>query len=336
MAKEDLNEIAIECDMTQLCLKYLSRPCFLPSFDQERRQDIVDQGGYAFQDYAVSMWPSHLAALIEKGLCLFKNPSTGPEYDDKVSDMLEGFCYIFSKDFPSPPELAIGNEANAIIQAREYCQLFADRPFYESLVCIWTHIIKHDTRDTRERHLVSVKELREAFDENRKLIETSAKGPDEYFSELYGYKLYKCSRTACDFFHDGFDDFDARDRHSNRHDRPFLCTTPSCSLAPFGFSSDKDCQKHIRTYHFDTLDQPLRGRASPLPTTEAKYECTYTGCDRRFTRNMNLEAHVNAYHLGVRRFTCSSCDKRFTRNNDKVRHERDIHGRNRVRRSMEY
>src|SRR6202035_209061 len=97
------------------------------------------------------------------------------------------------------------------------------------------------------RNDVSIKSLNDVLFRNRKLLESlsslnlpSYSGENENLTTYYGDKRFKCPKITCFYFHEGFKDAKSRDTHINRHDRPFNCTSPDCSVAEFGFASGND------------------------------------------------------------------------------------------------
>ncbi|KAJ5737724.1 ankyrin repeat-containing protein [Penicillium malachiteum] len=50
--------------MASLCLGYLSLPAFYGSLGDESVKDLLSLGYYAFLDYAVRYWTSHLKSML--------------------------------------------------------------------------------------------------------------------------------------------------------------------------------------------------------------------------------------------------------------------------------
>ncbi|CRK33784.1 hypothetical protein BN1723_014768 [Verticillium longisporum] len=131
--------------------------------------------------------------------------------------------------------------------------------------------------------------------------------------------MFKCSQPACDFFSEGFETEAERDHHLNRHERPFPCPLDGCTQAPFGFTTKKDRERHVRHYHPEESDQPPAFVQPTRRVEDARFLCNI--CGKSFTRNINLKGHMRS-HFGERPFACSSCGKAFTRLNDCRRHEK--------------
>ena len=166
---------------------------------------------------------------------------------------------------------------------------------------------------------------------NRELLERITlevnQQPDESanLQDFYGDKRFKCPKVTCYYFHEGFKGAEGRDKHINRHDRPFSCTFPDCSIAEFGFSSNKDLEKHRRFFHPEMEEQVNLFSVLPKPTAATPFECNV--CGKKFTRRMIHKDHMLS-HTGTRPHACPECGKAFTRANDCRRHEM-IHERRR-------
>jgi len=215
-------------------------------------------------------------------------------------------------------------------ETADFCQAFAGTSLHPQLIELWTHVCKHQNGDYKERHKVSLPKLGESLEAIRTQIEelaaSSSRQRDndrsEKLTRFYGENHYKCQRVACDYFHEGFGSKTALKNHSDRHDRPFQCSVERCSINSFGFSTNKDKDKHIRFYHPEISDQPARfqlEQAETKQTAEAKFECEI--CHKRFTRHSIKKDHVDA-HYGERKHACETCGKRFTRSNDRNRHRK--------------
>lgn len=221
------------------------------------------------------------------------------------------------------------------VDPADACKPFLGRPFYPDLVEVWTHILNHRKAGYKERYKVSLPLLDTALERARGKIESLAQKYETFRDEakmnrlvnLYGERYFKCQRITCDFFHEGFETKGELDSHSNRHDRPYHCPVDACSMQPFGFSTNKDKDKHVRNYHPELSDDPAHFKLGTAngkqATAEAKYKCTI--CSKNFTRQAILKEHTDA-HYGERKHACETCGKRFTRANDRNRH-RKIHVR---------
>ncbi|KAK3315983.1 hypothetical protein B0H66DRAFT_274517 [Apodospora peruviana] len=374
---EHLDARVIETDLTLICLKYLTLPCFDSNITSDDLEHYATIGWYAFQDYAISKWKHHLESMITIALPLFQDPNSGPLYEEKFCAVLTGFLdfhkasiaaaaqektqtksgrtiVLVPASASTPPLLSPPASQQSLTDSRSstplsaqtqpgqlypqqqgtidpalFCQKFQQTRFYPQLVQLWTHVCKHQTSDFKERNKVSLLHLDAFLGKIRTTLQTLATSPTKMdvksLRKLYGTRFYKCHRVTCDYFHEGYDSKSALDKHSNRHDRPFQCPF-SCSLVPFGFSSNKDRERHIRQYHPDEADGPsqfVAATEAKKTVAEAKWPCDL--CGKKFTRLTIKKAHVDS-HYGTRRHACEACGKMFTRSYDRNRH-RKIHTR---------
>ena len=68
-------------------------------------------------------------------------------------------------------------------------------------------------------------------------------------SSFHGPYWFKCSKTWCDWFHEGFPDKKKRDQHINQHERPFRCTYTGCPVTDVGYGSAKELRRHLAESH---------------------------------------------------------------------------------------
>ncbi|KAK0629250.1 hypothetical protein B0T17DRAFT_633809 [Bombardia bombarda] len=375
MTNEELDEKLIECDLTILCLEYLSLPCFRPNLDKDEVSHLAKEGYYVFQDYAISKWKHHLQDLITNTSFLFHDPERRPEYERRLHNALRKFLNFHHDSIieaaqekkpegsqrsqralraqaasvtqatlaPAPSRLSssqsqsrsptplplpqISPRPQAPAEPADFCVVFQQFIFYQDLVSLWTHVCKHEQTDFKERNKVSLPHLSTALEAIRTTIAglSSSLRPDSVdgrnLRELYGTRLYKCERVTCDYFYEGFETRSALEKHSIRHDRPFQCPIRGCALVPFGFSSNKDRDKHIRQYHPDESDHPSAFVLAEAKKTiaEPKWPCEV--CGKKFTRQAIRNAHVDS-HYGTRKHACETCGKAFTRSNDRNRHRK--------------
>ncbi|KAK4210761.1 hypothetical protein QBC37DRAFT_321557 [Rhypophila decipiens] len=341
---EHLDERLIEYDLTRLCLRYLTLPCFRPDITDENIKHYAREGWYSFQDYAISKWKLHLENLIRITFPLFLHPQHGANCTEKFGATLAEFLAFHQGSIAAAAQerqqTGSRRTTPGIIDPAapaQFCQPFQGLPFHQDLVSLWTHVCKHQTSEFKERNRISLPQLATLVERIRTSLESLSleSRPDSIngksLRKFYGHNFFKCQRITCDYFHEGFDTKAALDKHSNRHDRPFPCPVQGCSIVAFGFSTNKDRDKHIRLYHPDDEDAgPARFVAGDLgelgggkKTAVAKWECDL--CPRKFTRQANLKAHVDN-HFGTRNHACETCGKMFTRAYDRNRH-RKIHVR---------
>ena len=310
----------VECNLTALCLQYLTFDCFESDVDQEDLEDLATNGYFVLQDYAIANWSHHLRAMVEFKQQLFTGDLEAQEAMIELDYALTDFANNYDEDLSQEPIIGSYEEA---------CETFKECNFYQSLLLVWSHICIHEEKGFDARNDVSLKSLRDAVARNRKLLEdlTSSRNllvdKEKRLKSLYGDKRYKCPKVTCFFFHEGFKDAKSRNMHINRHDRPFRCNFPDCSGADFGFRSSKELEKHERHFHPRADDRALTFAIPKTVVANTRWACHI--CPKRFTRGFHLKSHIRT-HNAERPFACSECGRAFTRANDRKRHEK-IHER---------
>ena len=250
-----------------------------------------------FQDYAVVNWAYHLRAMVEAGKELLTEDPDSRDALWELSQAMKEFVDKYEEELYADSGLETSASA---------CEAFQQSDFYPALYLVWSHIGRHQEKGFDARNDISIKLLSGPFFRNRALLEELA-----------------CPKVTCFWFHEGFKDAKSRDSHINRHDRPFRCTFPDCSVAEFGFRSSKELEKHTTLFHPSLEDQ---GRIfATLKTVIAETPWACHMCPKKFTRKFHLKNHIRA-HTAEKPFPCSECGKPFTRANDCKRHEK-LHAR---------
>ncbi|KAF1974533.1 C2H2 domain-containing protein, partial [Bimuria novae-zelandiae CBS 107.79] len=319
---EDIHQPSVECELTTLCLQYLTFPCFQtkePVEKQELRQMMLE-GQFAFQDYAVAKWFQHVNAFVNTGKDLLEDYSRTEELVRDVSMAIDAFMDQYhDEDFHESKKI--------VAECRENCSAFESQEFYDDIVALTSHIYTFQKKGFEARHKVSIKSLEEALNRNRKFMEETVsklKGQElEIFKEFYDHERpYKCTKITCMYFSEGFKDAKSKKRHVNVHERPFQCEVTDC-LGNEGFSNHKDLEKHTRSFHPEISDLAERFNTTHVTKTKATHTCHL--CGKSFTRKLILDDHVKS-HKGIRSEECEECGKAFTRKNDLRRHQK-IHER---------
>ncbi|KAJ4353923.1 uncharacterized protein N0V89_005654 [Didymosphaeria variabile] len=321
-ATEDIHQPSVECELATLCLQYLTFPCFQikdPIEKQELRQMMLE-GQFAFQDYAVAKWFQHVNAFVKFGKDLLEDYT-------KAEELIRGLSLAIDSFMDQYHEENFHESEKIVAECRQTCKSFEEQDFYEDLVSLTSHIYTFQKKGFEARHKISIKGLEEALNRNRKLMEETVsklKGSElETFKNFYdNERPYKCTKITCMYFSEGFKDAKSKKRHVNIHDRPFQCDVPDC-LGAEGFSNHKDLEKHTRSFHPEISDLAERFNSTHIKKTKATHTCPL--CGKSFTRKLILEDHVRS-HKGIRLNECEECGKAFTRKNDLRRHQK-IHER---------
>jgi hypothetical protein len=279
---------------------------------KEELELYTTQGFLSLQDYASAKWHHHIRAIIQTHIQDFGTDDETQEALQELEIGLTEFSTRYEAEIMLP---------RIVPQAREECEPFQIYPFWDKLLQVWNHVHQQDGKGPEARKEIGIKALSEVIMRNRGIIEGLSLLPrhaDE-LTAFYGDRHFKCPRPTCFYFHEGFKDAKSRNQHINRHDRPFTCVFPDCSIAEFGFSSNKDLEKHKKLFHPEVTDQAANFTAPPKVISTTQWRCDL--CDKRFTRGFHLRSHQRS-HAGERPFKCDECGRAFTRNNDRKRHEK--------------
>lgn len=316
----------MECNLTALCLQYLTFECFHAGVSAERLRELALSGYFAFQDYAVAKWFHHLQGMLNGGHDLLARARQDSESQDalnEIDEALDEFCYHY--------QMNIAQESTGM-GCKETCEAFASQQFHTNLQCVWNHVIQHQNKGFVARNDISIEALRESLTRNRALLEELMTpnahlppGRDGELETFYGNQVHKCPKLTCFYFHEGFKDAKSRKEHVNRHDRPFHCAISNCSLIDFGFTNNKDLEKHMRSFHPDVAEQANAFSTPDKVVAKTPWVCER--CGKRFTRGFHHRSHMRS-HNGDRPYACPECGRAFTRANDCKRHEK-IHARRR-------
>lgn len=320
-----VNEYAVQCDMTVLCLQYLTFDCFYKDLEEEQVLEHIHHGFLSFQEYAVSKWFHHLQTLIEK--CgQFLSENGGSEAQQNLLEALDEFMGLYQEGL----FMRNTDEERWKRDAADDCKAYENLPLFEHLRDLWAHVrMQQQTQDMKERDKIGIPELLAAVERNRGAMEAMAKDQKSLsqLDKYYGRNHYKCPRLTCPYFYEGFETQQDREKHLRRHDRPFRCVVGDCDQKIFGFTSNTQLEKHIRNYHPETCDTSTFefqfAALNQREIEETKFTCPV--CNKNFTRNISLKGHLDS-HNGLKPFACPECGKAFTRKNDMVRHQK-IHAR---------
>ncbi|KAH7255325.1 uncharacterized protein BKA55DRAFT_688340 [Fusarium redolens] len=313
-----ISEKQVQCQLTTICLRYLTLPCFTRNFNYlaPQRSEDARLGWFSFQDYTCSQWLYHVDTLIRECSEVFTT-ETFPDVAADFASALKHFVNTHRADLTTTKHAEL---------VESHIETFMGLELYEDLHLLWNHIYTHQRGDYGTRNTVGVKQIENGLKDNRKELErflpSQRSGDEDTIEDYYGSNLFKCNRTLCRFFYVGYDEKSNRDDHRKRHERPFHCPV-SCNAAPLGFVSNKDRDRHINIYHPELSEGVAIFEALSRRQAPGRFVCQI--CNKTFTRNINLKSHERS-HFGDRPFACTTCGKAFARVNDCRRHEK-IHAR---------
>ncbi|RYN46116.1 hypothetical protein AA0118_g12682 [Alternaria tenuissima] len=321
---KDIHEPSIECELATLCMQYLTFPCFdVDNLDDvvQRRRYALD-GSLAFQDYAIAKWFHHINAWVANGTKFLEEAQDQVALLAGIFNAMEDFMTRYSE---------VDWSKGLVDDCKTKCRVFEHLGLYEHVVQLTSHIYTFQQKGFDASHKISIGDLSEALDRNRKMLEEFHKvkpGPTAEektaYSKFYNEKRrYKCTRITCRYFSEGFKDEKSRKRHVNIHERPYQCEIPDCVGAE-GFVNAKDLEKHTRTFHPDKSDLAETFISAIAPKRgNTNHACSI--CGKTFSRSYHRRDHELS-HKGERPHECEECGKAFTRLNDLTRHKK-IHDR---------
>ncbi|ENH67516.1 Early growth response protein 1-B [Fusarium oxysporum f. sp. cubense race 1] len=313
-----ISEKQVQCQLTTMCLRYLTLPCFIrdTNYRAHQRSEDAKLGWFSFQDYACAHWLHHTDTLIRECSEIF----TTETFQDVAADFASAL-----KHFVNAHRAYLTTTKHAKL-VENHIEKFIGLELYEDLHLLWNHIYTHQRGDYATRNTVGVKQIENGLKDNRTQLEIlfpdQKVGDEDTIEDYYGSNLFKCNRTLCRFFYVGYNNTHDRDDHGRRHERPFQCPV-SCNAAPLGFVSNKDRDRHINIYHPELSEGPAIFETLSRRQVSGGFVCQI--CNKTFTRNINLKSHERS-HFGDRPFACTTCGKAFARINDCRRHEK-IHAR---------
>ncbi|TVY15598.1 Vegetative incompatibility protein HET-E-1 [Lachnellula arida] len=263
-----VNRPTVEFNLAAICLQYLTFECFDNDISPDDLRSSAMTGILAFQDYAVAKWAEHIRCIVKGTPKVFGTDVDSQAAIQEMECGLEDFVGCYEGDL---------QEAPLTDKAEQECEAFRNFRFFENLLYVWSHIYCHDEKGPQVRDDVSMKALNKSFSRNRKLLEDMSlelppyTGLNQDLAAFYGEKRFKCSKPRCYYFHEGFKDAQIRKTHINRHDRPFNCDFPDCSIAIFGFTSNKDLEKHRLFFHPEMVDEATMFADEARPTAATRY-----------------------------------------------------------------
>ncbi|KAI1354798.1 hypothetical protein F5Y01DRAFT_239570 [Xylaria sp. FL0043] len=292
----------------------------LPQLDMNRpNEDVLSDlvnGTYSFYDYASACWAMHL----QRGMSELKAGSD-------LSLLLEALeTFIELHWSPTHKPLQDLKSVRSALDSAKISTCFDQIVFAVG----WAkrQSSKYGQGPTPDEAL----DLWQITDKIRSVLEDAQRSEpsehEETLQRFYGRHWFKCPRVNCLRYYQGFSTFEQRQHHLNKHDRPFLCYVSGCYMEVFGYATNSELKKHLLKYHgIDSFDDtsedefpaPSKRKTTVAPRSDASYTCRV--CDKKFTRNHNLQNHLRS-HQGLKPYECHVCGDKFTRKSDCDRHER--------------
>ena len=307
LIQERYVEVAIEDQkLALLCLSYLTFECFDHDLSESDLSDFMENGYYAFQDYAALHWPDHLESLYQT------QDQSGSTYAKDLT--------LAAKDFAE-------RYGNQLREREETPGIVTGYLSNDGLIDHLSPLLA-ETKELRDQDesVAALGALGDVVSRVRSTIEQfidTANPNAESIQEMkryYGLNWYKCPKHPCFYFHEGFPSAKLRDRHTDRHERPHCCTEPGCPRLKIGFVSEKELKKHMDITH--PSPEALSWKFSKVREEEHqnKSGVACNMCPKTFTRPSSLRIHLRT-HTNERPHVCEICGNSFTRKGDCARHE---------------
>jgi hypothetical protein len=189
-------------------------------------RDRITDGYYAFQDYAVSHWYDHMMSSIKTS---FKGST------DILKDVTSQLK-LFLEDYGVPDKrkscLGDGEFSNVV-------RIFNCIP---QDVSAWSEWFDLGWRTSCIRSTIDSLNDEENFDDANR----------DFMRQIYGTRLFKCSRIECDRFTIGLGSRFLRDEPLNRHSRPFNCIKQHCPFQALGFETEAQLESHLARHHAES------------------------------------------------------------------------------------
>jgi hypothetical protein len=325
--------------ITVLCLQYLTFECFDSEMTPDTRLHSLEQGYYAFTDYAVTHWSDHYWAAC--------HPEQ-PDHAAMASLAFQGNEQYGEaiREFNEHHDILQGEESPGMFSLPDGCSLPKAPSCYKQMCSLLDYTRRRKARGLDCLDEIAPLTVKPAVAAYRLILEqlgasesTNAVA-NHSLRSLYGAYWYKCPKATCFHFHEGFADVKARNDHIARHEKPFRCDCSSSEL--FAFTTKKELDKHMLVYHpqhgqfavtFARISKAQKKHkvkdddaASNITKHPTRFACPRFGCDSKFTRNATLKSHLKA-HDAEKTCKCPhpGCNSAFVRQNDLRRHVQSLH-----------
>ena len=230
---------------------------------------FVNNGDYAFQNYAVTHWSDHFAAAITDSTA--DPPAAAlPGIQNDLVSALTNFVAAYGLT-PDSSALEDYGRKSGIVHGMKLHSRFLDRSCYEDVLAILHLLQGQSAKGLDGLDEISPLPLDRAVHTSRAVLEGLASADAVALQQeerqklvcFYGKNWFKCSKAACFYFHEGFPDARSRKSHIDRHERPFRCTDVSCETGfKLGSVKKKDLEKHLGVYHPENGQMKVRIRSN--------------------------------------------------------------------------
>jgi hypothetical protein len=232
-----------EVKFSIICLKYLSFPCFDDTASDADIKKMIWTGDYAFAEYAIIHWRDHLRVVLENE-GLDKQDSSALE---ECADTFLSSCSQSHSNVDWAPNEIKSNIR--VLQRQEIwkdilkivfnCQTRAADDFQQFF----------DSGDQDDLNPIDLG-LDKTLLRMRSILYDLCRDYAEKYNleKIYGADLFKCSRTDCQRFFEGFPSIRDQQDHEANHDR-LCCNFEGCVATFVGRDKLRHYRKHVNTAH---------------------------------------------------------------------------------------
>ncbi|WQF77468.1 Putative AAA+ ATPase domain, NACHT nucleoside triphosphatase [Colletotrichum destructivum] len=209
------------------CMEYLTSGPFSRINRSHTVAAHARRAYYSLQDYAVAHWYDHATELAAIRLYDSEDGLEMREESKRAASLLSRFLVDYGSSVDG------SGEGDYSVSLQE--------------------ILDKIPKDERDRtSFLNVEQRTIWIRQEIENLQDLADDEKQILAELHGSNVgYKCHKSWCLLFANGFDKSDERESHMNRHERPFLCPFDGCFGSIVGFESQVTMDQHHRKNHTD-------------------------------------------------------------------------------------
>ena len=204
-----------------------------------------EKGYFAFLEYAASYWLDHLKAGL-------KRASDSDALTDVYNSLVDN-AGLFLREYQ-----IVEYDKLEALEGNESClfKVISDIADEVMVRNKWALLEMRTWRVRRQMEMLA-KEFQDDCDSSHANLVV----------EIYGDIQFRCSKLGCLHFQQGFETRSQRDKHLDRHQRPFRCLENQCPFQQLGFTDKMSLRRHLSRYHRKDDES---GWSLLLPATKTK------------------------------------------------------------------
>jgi hypothetical protein len=290
-----------EAQLSLLCIQYLTFDCFDTNHSDSTLLKFLEEGYYAFLNYASIHWIHHLESAL-----------SSLASDDLTNSSSFGMAINAFIEMWGPVQKEHGE---MYLKLAKINTAIGKAECYEDLLLL---LCEAKSGRVVEEELEGLGFLRTIIAKVATALKDLSTSPNsESLKQFYGNNWYKCTRHACYYFHEGFNNESNLSTHTNRHEKPFCCTEMGCTRSFIGYSTERELKRHMSQYHPDP--EALSWKFAHVKKAPTVFQCEL--CTKQYPRASILKTHTLREHGSERPYTCKTCGKGFVRKYECGRHE---------------